>query len=82
MSLSRRERREYAKKLGLLSGKESYHTMIGRFRRSSEAGDFLHTHHLQEIKNSQIESKSPDVNSTNQEDSGENLNPYGFLGKR
>jgi hypothetical protein len=29
--------------------------MMERFRRSSTAGEYLHTHHLQEIKNQQLE---------------------------
>ena len=53
MSLSRRERRGLAKNLGLLSKKESYPQMMERFRRAKQAGDYLHTHHLQEVKNYQ-----------------------------
>lgn len=77
MSLSRRERREFAKRLGILSRKESYSEMIRRFKRSNEAGSHIHTHHLQEIKNSQIESRE-----LGEEDlENDNINPYGFLGK-
>ena len=80
MSLSRRERREYAKRMGLLGKRESYDEMMGRFKRSRMAGDFLHTHHLQEVKNLQI-----DQNSVSEEDGSfpdEEINPFGFLGKK
>jgi hypothetical protein len=82
MSLSRRERREYAKHLGLLSKKENYQEMVGRFKRSNEAGDYLHTHHLQEIKNSQSEPKAQKESIEDHLDPSEDINPYGFLGKR
>jgi hypothetical protein len=85
MSSSRRERREYAKKLGILSKKETYEQMMERFRRSSTAGEYLHTHHLQELKNQQLEKEQisgPSIseNKTSQEDEG--INPFGFLGKK
>lgn len=85
MSSSRRERREYAKRLGILSKKETYDQMMERFRRSSAAGEYLHTHHLQEIKNQQLEkdqSSEPisPVKSIEVEDEG--INPFGFLGKK
>lgn len=79
MSLSRRERREAAKQLGILSKKESYQEMLQRFRRANKAGEYLHTHHLQEIKNSEIESKSTEEEIKEDEDY---INPYSFLGKR
>jgi endonuclease IV len=85
MSSSRRERREYAKRLGILSKKESYEQMMERFRRSSTAGEYLHTHHLQEVKNQQLE-KDPITSLESSrvpkgtEDEG--INPFGFLGKK
>jgi hypothetical protein len=78
-SLSRRERREYAKKMGLLGRRENYEEMMGRFKRSKLAGDFLHTHHLQEVKNIQIDQDQDLKEETLQE---EESNPFGFLGKR
>jgi len=85
MSTSRRERREYAKRLGILAKKETYEQMMERFRRSSTAGEYLHTHHLQEIKNQQLEKEQisiPDTTGdiTQQED--QSINPFGFLGKK
>lgn len=85
MSLSRRERREYAKKLGILSKKESYGQMMERFRRSNTAGEYLHTHHLQEIKNQQLEKNQPVDPTSIGEISGsedEGIDPFGFLGKK
>jgi len=79
MSHSRRERRAYAKQLGVLSRKENFLEMMERFKRSSQAGQYLHTHHLQEIKNAEIEKSDPEVQDSPEEDS---INPYGFLGKR
>lgn len=78
MSLSRRERRGFAKQLGILSKKESYTDMLQRFSRSNRAGEYLHTHHLQQIKNSELES-NPETPKDSEEES---INPYGFLGKR
>jgi hypothetical protein len=85
MSLSRRERREYAKRLGILSKKESYEQMMERFRRSSAAGEYLHTHHLQEVKNQQLEKGPITFLESSQEPKGtedEGINPFGFLGKK
>ena len=84
MSLSRRERREYAKKLGILSKKESYTQMMERFRRSNTAGEYLHTHHLQEIKNQQIEKNIPlNLDSPDEVSGSEGgIDPFGFLGKK
>lgn len=82
MSLSRRERREYAKKLGILSKKESYEQMMERFRRSNAAGEYLHTHHLQEVKNRQIEKDPITFPESSQESEDEGINPFGFLGKK
>lgn len=83
-NLSRRERREYAKQMGLLSRKESYSQMVGRYQRSNQAGDYLHTNYLQELKNYQIESEtSPtDLTSNPQEEENIGINPFGFLGKK
>ena len=85
MSLSRRGRREYAKKLGILSKKESYEQMMERFRRTSTAGEYLHTHHLQEVKNQQLEKDSITFLESSQEPKGtedEGINPFVFLGKK
>ena len=85
MSLSRRGRRESAKKLGILSKKESYEQMMERFRRSSTAGGYLHTHHLQEVKNQQLEKDPITFLESSQEPKGtedEGINPFGFLGKK
>ncbi len=85
MSSSRRERREYAKKLGILSKKETYEQMMERFRRSSTAGEYLHTHHLQEIKNQQLEKEqtsSSDIIEEVRSSEDEDINPFVFLGKK
>jgi endonuclease IV len=82
MSLSRRERREYAKRLGILSKKESYEQMMERFRRSSAAGEYLHTHHLQEVKNQQLEKEPTTFPESSQGSEDEGINPFGFLGKK
>jgi hypothetical protein len=83
MSLSRRERREYAKKLGILSQKETYKQMSGRFGRSNAAGEYLHTHHLQEVKNQNLEKESTQYSSDPMDLPGEeSINPFGFLGKK
>ena len=85
MSLARRERREYAKRLGILSKKESYEQMMERFRRSSTAGEYLHTHHLQEVKNQQLEKDPRTFLESSQDPKGtedEGINPFGFLGKK
>jgi|688.fasta_scaffold1184224_2 hypothetical protein len=83
-SLSRRERREYAKQMGLLSKKENYNQMVGRYQRSNQAGDHLHTNYLQELKNYQIESEpsSPDLSNASSEVEADEINPFGFLGKK
>lgn len=85
MSSSRRERREYAKRLGILAKKESYEQMMERFRRSSTAGEYLHTHHLQEVKNQQLEKDPITSLESSQEPKGTEdagINPFGFLGKK
>ena len=84
MSSSRRERREYAKRLGILSKKETYEQMMERFRRSSTAGEYLHTHHLQEIKNQQLEKEQTSSSDIIEEvrSSEEDINPFVFLGKK
>ena len=82
MSLSRRERRQYAKNLGLLGRNENYETMMERFRRSKTAGDFLHTHHLQEVKNIQLEQDRPEGDLQESSPENDEINPFGFLGKR
>ena len=81
MSSSRRERRGYAKQMGLLGRKESYQQMTKRFQRSNEAGDYLHIHHLQEMANREIENKS-NIASENIISDEPEINPFGFLGKR
>jgi len=85
MSLSRRERREYAKRLGILSKKETYDQRMERLGRSRSAGEYLHTQHLQGIKNQQVEkdliiSIEPSQESNVHE--AEGINPFGFLGKK
>jgi hypothetical protein len=81
--LSRRERREYAKQMGLLSKKENYSQMVGRYQRANQAGEQLHTHYLQELKNYQIDSEvtAPETTQNPQEE-GIEINPFGFLGKK
>lgn len=80
MSLSRRERREMAKRMGFLGRTESYSAMTERFKRSIEVGEILHTRHLQEIRNHQIEAEAPEVSEEVKKD--EEVNPFAFLGKR
>ena len=82
MSLSRRERREFAKRLGLLGKKENIQEMIERFNRSKAAGEVLHTHHLQEIKNIQLENSKAPEDSDSETSEEEGINPFGFLGKK
>jgi hypothetical protein len=82
-SLSRRNRREYAKQIGLLAKKENYNQMVGRYQRSNQAGEHLHTHYLQELKNYQIDGESASTNTTqNPQEEGTEINPFGFLGKK
>ena len=80
-SLSRRERREAAKQMGLLSRRESYSEMTQRFRRANEVGSKIHTQHVQEIKNSEILLKSEADGFEMEKNSEEQnfMNPYGFL---
>ena len=82
-SLSRRNRREYAKQIGLLAKKENYSQMVGRYQRSNQAGEHLHTHYLQELKNYQIDGEAASTNTTqNSQEEGTEINPFGFLGKK
>jgi hypothetical protein len=82
-SLSRRNRREYAKQIGLLAKKENYNQMVGRYQRSNQAGEHLHTHYLQELKNYQIDGEAASTNTTqNPQEEGTEINPFGFLGKK
>jgi hypothetical protein len=82
-SLSRRNRREYAKQIGLLAKKENYTQMVGRYQRSNQAGEHLHTHYLQELKNYQIDGEAASTNTTqNPQEEGTEINPFGFLGKK
>jgi hypothetical protein len=82
-SLSRRNRREYAKQIGLLAKKENYSQMVGRYQRSNQAGEHLHTHYLQELKNYQIDGEASSTNATqNSQEEGTEINPFGFLGKK
>ena len=57
--------------------------MVGRYQRSNQAGEHLHTHYLQELKNYQIDSEvaAPETTQNSQED-GVEINPFGFLGKK
>lgn len=70
--------------MGLLSRKENYNQMVGRYQRSNQAGDYLHTNYLQELKNYQIESEtSPsDLTVDSQVEDNLEINPFGFLGKK
>jgi hypothetical protein len=82
-SSSRRNRREYAKQIGLLAKKENYNQMVGRYQRSNQAGEHLHTHYLQELKNYQIDGEAASTNTTqNPQEEGTEINPFGFLGKK
>ena len=82
-SSSRRNRREYAKQMGLLAKKENYNQMVGRYQRSNQAGEHLHTHYLQELKNYQIDGEAASTNTTqNSQEEGAEINPFGFLGKK
>ncbi len=83
-NLSRRERREYAKQMGLLSKKENYKQMVGRYQRSNQAGGYLHTNYLQELKNYQIESEtiSSGAPLDSQDEGNTEINPFGFLEKK
>jgi hypothetical protein len=58
--------------------------MMERFRRSSTAGEYLHTHHLQEIKNQQLEKEQTSSSGIIEEvrSSEEDINPFVFLGKK
>ncbi len=69
--------------MGLLAKKENYSQMVGRYQRSNQAGEHLHTHYLQELKNYQIDGEvvSSDTAQNTQEE-GEEINPFGFLGKK
>jgi hypothetical protein len=44
----------------------------------------LHTNYLQELKNYQIESEpsSPDLSNASSEVEADEINPFGFLGKK
>ena len=69
--------------MGLLAKKENYNQMVERYQRSNQAGEHLHTHYLQELKNYQIDSEvvSSDTTQNTQEEVAE-INPFGFLGKK
>lgn len=69
--------------MGLLDKKENYNQMVGRYQRSNQAGEHLHTHYLQELKNYRIDSEiaAPETTQNSQED-GVEINPFGFLGKK
>jgi len=57
MSLSRRQRRDIAKRLGYLGKSSSLDDMRDRFKRSNEMGKHFHLMHLENVKNSQIEAE-------------------------
>jgi len=69
--------------MGLLSKKENYSQMVGRYQRANQAGEQLHTHYLQELKNYQSDSEvtAPETTQNLQEE-GIEINPFGFLGKK
>lgn len=57
--------------------------MVGRYQRSNQAGEHLHTHYLQELKNYQIDGEAASTNTTqNPQEEGTEINPFGFLGKK
>ena len=69
--------------MGLLDKKENYNQMVGRYQRSNQAGEHLHTHYLQELKNYQIDSEVVSSDTTqNTQEEGAEINPFGFLGKK
>ena len=69
--------------MGLLAKKENYIQMVGRYQRSNQAGEHLHTHYLQELKNYQIDGEAASTNTTqNSQEDGIEINPFGFLGKK
>ena len=69
--------------MGLLDKKENYNQMVGRYQRSNQAGEHLHTHYLQELKNYQIDGEASSTNATqNSQEEGTEINPFGFLGKK
>ena len=69
--------------MGLLAKKENYNQMVGRYQRSNQAGEHLHTHYLQDLKNYQIDGESSSTNTTqNPQEEGTEINPFGFLGKK
>jgi hypothetical protein len=55
MSLSRRQRRGFAKSMGLLGKEKTVNQLLERTRRANEFGNQLHTRHLEEIMNNQRE---------------------------
>lgn len=57
MSLSRRQRRDIAKRLGYLGKSSNLDDMRDRFKRSNEMGKHFHLMHLENVKNSQIEAE-------------------------
>lgn len=56
MSLSRRQRRGIAKSMGLLGKEKTVEQILQRTRRANEFGKQLHTRHLEEVMNEQLES--------------------------
>ena len=64
--------------MGLLSKKENYNQMVGRYQRSNQAGDHLHTNYLQ----IESEPSSPDLSNASSEVEADEINPFGFLGKK
>lgn len=48
MSLSRKERREAAKKMGFLSQDNSFKNFAERLSRSNQAGNMIHQRHIED----------------------------------
>lgn len=57
MSLSRRQRRDMAKKMGYLGKNETVAQQRERIRRAQEMGKMLHLHHLQNMKNMELQAE-------------------------
>jgi hypothetical protein len=55
MSLSRRQRRGFAKSMGLLGKEKTVNQLLERTKRANEFGKQLHTRHLEDIMNNQLE---------------------------
>jgi hypothetical protein len=61
---SRRERRAFAKKLGLKKKDETHKEWLERINRSHEAGKQIHLQRLQQSFNNQIKEESQEIDLT------------------